>query len=94
VLFRVVLGVCRPPLSEASRAADGRGDPVPQKATGLVGSETRHADGRRSGDRPSVSVGTPIQDYSLEELVSVSDASARNTPIHFECSDGTWHMVA
>ena len=44
--------------------------------------------------RLSVSVGTPIDDYSLEDLANVSKADEGSAPMRFECSGDTWHMVA
>ncbi len=44
--------------------------------------------------RLSVSVGTPIEDYSLEDLVNVSGDNEGNVPMHVARSDDAWHMVA
>lgn len=44
--------------------------------------------------RLSVAVGTAIEDYSLEDLLGVSDANAGKVPMHFERSGGAWRMVA
>lgn len=41
-----------------------------------------------------VSKGTPIDDYSLEDLATVSDANADDSPMRFEPSKNTWQLVA
>lgn len=44
--------------------------------------------------RLAVSVGTPIDDYSLEHLTADLSETTEGAPMRFECSDDAWRLVA
>ena len=44
--------------------------------------------------RLAVSVGTPIDDYSLDDLATEFSDTAEDVPMRFERSDDAWRLVA
>ena len=44
--------------------------------------------------RLAVSVGTPVQDYSLDHLATDLSETTEHVPMRFECADDAWRLVA